>query len=60
MALKLDMENAFDCMECDFLIRILTFLGFNSTWTYWIKQCISTSSFSIMMDGSPYGNFSPS
>jgi hypothetical protein len=60
MALKLDMEKAFDCMEWDFLIRLLTLLGFNSTWTQWIKQCISTSSFSIMMDGSPYGNFSPS
>jgi hypothetical protein len=60
MALKLDMEKAFDSMEWEFLLRILSQLGFHPTWINWIKQCISTSSFSILLDGAPFGNFVPS
>jgi hypothetical protein len=59
MALKLDMEKAFDSMEWEFILKILRLLGFNSIWTQWIKQCITTTSFSIMLDGSPFGNFYP-
>ena len=60
MALKLDMEKAFDSMELNFLLKFFSLLGFNSTWINWISQCINTSSFSILLDGSPYGKFSPS
>ncbi|GLT68149.1 hypothetical protein SLA2020_404070 [Shorea laevis] len=60
MALKLDMEKAFDSMEWNFLLRILSLLGFHPKWINWIHQCISTSSFSIMLDGAPFGNFKPS
>jgi hypothetical protein len=59
MALKLDMEKAFDSMEWSFLLKILTLLGFHPTWINWIGQCITTSSFSILLDGSPYGNYKP-
>jgi len=60
MALKLDMERAFDSLEWSFLLKILELLGFHPTWINWIGQCITTSSFSILLDGSPYGNFKPS
>jgi hypothetical protein len=60
MAVKLDMEKAFDSMEWDFLLKILSLLGFNYRWIQWISQCITTSSFSILLDGAPYGKFFPS
>jgi hypothetical protein len=60
MVLKLDMEKAFDFMEWEFLLKILELLGFNSTWIHWIRQCITTSSFSILLDGAPFGKFTPS
>jgi hypothetical protein len=60
MALKLDMEKAFDSMEWDFILKILSLLGFHSTWIKWIQQCITTTSFSILHDGAPFGNFVPS
>ncbi|XP_062155308.1 uncharacterized protein LOC133863382 [Alnus glutinosa] len=60
MALKLDMEKAFDFLELSFLLKILDLLGFHPTWINWIGQCITTSSFSILLDGSSYGNFKPS
>jgi hypothetical protein len=54
------MEKAFDSLEWDFLLRILTLLGFHLIWVQWIGQCITTSSFSILLDGAPYGKFTPS
>ncbi|XP_059440565.1 uncharacterized protein LOC132173020 [Corylus avellana] len=60
MVLKLDMEKAFDSMEWEFLLKILELLGFNSTWIQWIRQCITTSSFSILLHGAPFGKFTPS
>jgi hypothetical protein len=60
MAVKLDMEKAFDSMEWGFLLEIMKLLGFSSIWINWIYQCISTSSFSILLDGSPFGFFKPS
>jgi hypothetical protein len=60
MALKLDIEKAFDSMEWGFLLKILELLGFNPTWIQWIRQCITTSSFSILLDGAPFDKFTPS
>jgi hypothetical protein len=60
MALKLDMEKAFDSMEWEFLLKILSLLGFHSIWIQWIRQCITTSSFSILLDGAPFEKFLPS
>jgi hypothetical protein len=57
MALELNIEKAFDSMKCEFLLNILSLVGFHSTWIQWIKQCITTTSFSILLDGAPFGNF---
>jgi hypothetical protein len=59
MAIKIDMEKAFDRMELNFILAILSKLGFHPTWINWIKLCITSSSFSIMLNGSPFGNFNP-
>jgi hypothetical protein len=59
MALKLDMEKAFDRMEWGFILKIFSCLGFNLKWIQMIEQCISTVTFSILLDSSPYGKFSP-
>ena len=57
MAIKLDMEKAFDRMEWSFLLRIFSLLGFSPKWLQLVEQCISTASFSILLDGSPFGMF---
>jgi hypothetical protein len=60
MAIKIDMEKAFDRMEWSFLYRIFHLLGFSSKWIHLINQCLSTVSFSILLDGSPFGMFNSS
>jgi hypothetical protein len=60
MAINLDMEKAFDKMELSFLLDTLHKLGFHSHWINWIRLCISTSSFLVLLNGSPFGLFSPS
>jgi hypothetical protein len=59
MFLKLDMEKAFDKMEWPFILSIMKKLGFHSIWISWIETCISSSHFSILINESSFGNFSP-
>jgi hypothetical protein len=59
MFLKMDMEKAFDRMEWNFLLAILGKLRFSPIWISWIKTCISSASFSILLNGNPFGLFSP-
>lgn len=59
MFLKTDMEKAFDRMEWNFILEIMRKLGFPPIWINWIRICIFSPSFSILINGSPFGLFSP-
>jgi hypothetical protein len=59
MAIKIDMEKAFDRMKWNFILAILSKLGFHSTWINWIRICITSPSFLIFINGSPYSHFNP-
>ena len=59
MAIKLDMEKAYDRLEWPFILNVLRNFGFDERWINWVSECISTTSFSILINGSPYGFFQP-
>ncbi|CAL1377102.1 unnamed protein product [Linum trigynum] len=59
MALKVDMEKAYDRVEWLFLLALLDKMGFNSVWRGWIHECLRSSSFSVMMNDTPAGYFMP-
>lgn len=59
VAQKIDLSKAFDKVEWNFLEGILKNLGFHRKFIWLIKQCISTTSMSILLNGSPYGFFKP-
>lgn len=58
--LKLDMQKAYDRVEWDFLCDYMLKLGFHEIWVKWIKHCISSVSFSILIKGEPSAVFKPS
>ena len=54
---KLDLEKAYDHVNWPFLIYVLTKMGFGKHWIRWISWCISSTSFSVIINGSPFGFF---
>ncbi|KAL2240842.1 UNVERIFIED_CONTAM: Transposon TX1 uncharacterized protein [Sesamum indicum] len=56
-ALNVDIRKAYDTVEWDFLVATLQLFGFPSIFTRWIEECITTTSFSICLNGNPHGLF---
>lgn len=59
MAIKVDLAKAYDRIEWKVLYHILYLLGFNDKFIELIAECVSTPHFSLLLNGSPYGYFSP-
>ena len=59
MALKLDMSKAYDRVEWIFLEKILLRMGFREDWVALIMECITTVSYSILVNGEPKGLIKP-
>lgn len=54
---KLDLEKAYERMYWNFLQYLLRRMGFGENWRGWIKGCVSSACFSILINGSPKGFF---
>lgn len=57
LLLKVDFEKAFDCVNWEFLFDIMSQIGFGGTWCSWIKGFLSSSSISVLINGSPTKEF---
>ena len=53
--LKLDLRKAFDSVNRNFVLHVMRCLGFPEQWITWIKECIFTPSFSVLINGSSNG-----
>ena len=57
---KFDIEKAYDHLNWDFLLQVMENMGFGRKWLIWIRWCISTTSFSVSVNGTPSGFFQSS
>lgn len=60
VALKLDLSKAYDRVDWNFLVNMLTLFGFPQVFITWIYQCISTASYSVLINGQQHGYITPS
>lgn len=57
IGVKVDMAKAYDSVEWSFLMEVLRALGFDERFCNLVFQGISTTSFSILLNGSAWGSF---
>lgn len=60
IAIKLNTEKVYDRLEWDYILTSLEKLGFCSQQISWINSCISSPSFSILVNYIPGDRFYPS
>ena len=59
IAIKLDLQKAYDRMNWSFLKEVLLRFGFNETFTSWIMACVTTVSFKVLINGGKSDQFKP-
>ncbi|KAL0293555.1 UNVERIFIED_CONTAM: Retrovirus-related Pol polyprotein from type-2 retrotransposable element R2DM, partial [Sesamum calycinum] len=55
--INVDLRKAFDSVSWTFLSQVLNGYGFPPIFIAWIMECVSTSSFSVALNGSLHGFF---
>uniref|UniRef100_A0A803P0Z6 Reverse transcriptase domain-containing protein n=1 Tax=Cannabis sativa TaxID=3483 RepID=A0A803P0Z6_CANSA len=59
MAIKMDLNKAYDRLEWNFLKEVLVRFGFHSHFVKIIMSCVTTVSYSILLNGRPLKKFFP-
>ncbi|CAN0888133.1 Transposon TX1 uncharacterized 149 kDa protein [Linum grandiflorum] len=57
LVIKLDIEKAYDHVNWECLFKVLLEMGFPVRWVEWIKCCVTTASFSVLVNGEASGYF---
>ena len=60
MAVKTDMSKAYDRIEWSFLEAVLRRMGFSEKWISWTMTCVTSVSYSFLINDGPQGRVLPS
>ncbi|XP_048498315.1 uncharacterized protein LOC104897505 [Beta vulgaris subsp. vulgaris] len=60
LGLKLDMSKAYDRVEWRFLEKMMLKLGFPRGYVQLVMKCVSSATFSVLVNGQPSRRFTPS
>lgn len=60
MIIQLDLAKAFDKLSWSHIRAILRAYGFDQSWIRWVMALVTTTSFSILLNGAPSRTFTPS
>ena len=56
-AIKIDLQKAFDTLDWNFILTVLSVMQFPSQYIAWIRNCFTTSMFSLYINGGLVGYF---
>ncbi|XP_038998009.1 uncharacterized protein LOC120123085 [Hibiscus syriacus] len=55
---KVDFRKAYDTVDWSILFTVMEKMGFSFKWRSWIRQCVTTTSISVLINGVPSQEFS--
>lgn len=53
MLIKIDVEKAYDTLSWSAILTVLIEMKFSTTWISWISICLTSTSFSLLINGTP-------
>lgn len=54
---KVDFAKAYDSIDWNYVIEMLRNMNFPGKWISWVKECISTATANVLVNGNPSGEF---